>query len=336
MKKHTILKYIDEVTFFFIINTNRNGSDKMKEQLIAQAIKEKISEELNRRKKTDPFFYIELEKIYELLKNAPTVDKYSTGLQGTLGYHSKQENIALVSEFLRRCNKEYAETFQNANKQNKIEFDPTKENSCSGNIHTKEYKINIRRTNTIQDAKHIVHEFFHSLNLNNFAIRQAFTEAVSIAAERQFLDFLVEKGISTYDINILKEERNIIYRDNLDYLIKILPFFIKVKKDLNKGERELKTKAEEELLIKYQQSIEEGIELGYIDTYRHTLGFIYMSNFHQQGNKEPDLVKLNQCLNENNLQTLEQIMLGENSDYPMMDYVRQELQNDMKSLVKKK
>ena len=29
-------------------------------------------------------------------------------------------------------------------------------------------------------------------------------------------------------------------------------------------------------------------------------------------------------------------MLGENSDYSMMDYVRQELQNDMKSLVKKK
>ena len=56
----------------------------------------------------------------------------------------------------------------------------------------------------------------------------------------------------------------------------------------------------------------------------------------KEGNKEPDLVKLNQCLNENDLQTLKQIMLGENSDYSMMDYVRQELQNDMKSLVKKK
>lgn len=58
-----------------------------------------------------------------------------------------------------------------------------------------DYKIIIRKTNTIIQAQDIVHEMFHRLNLNNYIMNRVFTEIVSIIAELMFQEFLRKKGI---------------------------------------------------------------------------------------------------------------------------------------------
>lgn len=78
------------------------------------------------------------------------------------------------------------------------------------NFYTLDYNINIEKTDTITMACDLVHEYFHSLNLNTYILRFALTETVSITAELMFLEFLKRKGYSDYDLNIVNQKEDTI------------------------------------------------------------------------------------------------------------------------------
>ena len=50
----------------------------------------------------------------------------------------------------------------------KIAFKPDKESLIEWNFYTLDYNINIEKTDTITMACDLVHEYFHSLNLNTY------------------------------------------------------------------------------------------------------------------------------------------------------------------------
>ena len=69
-------------------------------------LEEKVQQNLKKIKQTDPFLYKEMRIIYEMLKDAeyPT----SKGLvQGPLARVTEEQAIALVAEFLEKCNPRY-------------------------------------------------------------------------------------------------------------------------------------------------------------------------------------------------------------------------------------
>lgn len=277
-------------------------------------LEEKVQQNLKKIKQTDPFLYKEMRIIYEMLKDAeyPT----SKGLvQGPLARVTEEQSIALVAEFLEKCNPRYKDNLLKDYSNGKIIFNPEEKSIMKWDVKSLEYDINIEKTDTITMAYDLVHEYFHTLNLNIYVVRAALTETVSIIAELMFLEFLKTKGYSDYDLNIVNQKRRSYYNNNLHLLKLVLPLYL--------DKKEKNTIAEEtyrnlpELVGVSQQNINLNLEhilnskeLA-LDAYKYVIGYLQARMVLYKGLDCHGLEALNENLKNANFKEFEERLIGD-------------------------
>lgn len=277
-------------------------------------LEEKIQQNLKKIKQTDPFLYKEMRIIYEMLKDAeyPT----SKGLvQGPLARVTEEQAIALVAEFLEKCNPRYKDNLLKDYSNGKIIFNSEEKSIMKWDVKSLEYDINIEKTDTITMAYDLVHEYFHTLNLNIYVVRAALTETVSIIAELMFLEFLKTKGYSDYDLNIVNQKRRSYYNNNLHLLKLVLPLYL--------DKKEKNTVAEEtyrnlpELVGVSQQNINLNLEhilnskeLA-LDAYKYVIGYLQARMVLYKGLDCHGLEALNENLKNANFKEFEERLIGD-------------------------
>ena len=277
-------------------------------------LEEKVQQNLKKIKQTDPFLYKEMRIIYEMLKDAeyPT----SKGLvQGPLARVTEEQAIALVAEFLEKCNPRYKDNLLKDYSNGKIIFNSEEKSIMKWDVKSLEYDINIEKTDTITMAYDLVHEYFHTLNLNIYVVRAALTETVSIIAELMFLEFLKTKGYSDYDLNIVNQKRRSYYNNNLHLLKLVLPLYL--------DKKEKNTVAEEtyrnlpELVGVSQQNINLNLEhilnskeLA-LDAYKYVIGYLQARMVLYKGLDCHGLEALNENLKNANLKEFEERLIGD-------------------------
>ena len=282
--------------------------------LYKQATKS-LQETFSILQQVDSLFTEEVEVLYKVLEKSPK--KVIKGmLQGPLPSLHREEIIILVGDFLDYVNREYATKFYNDLYDNKIVFGKFKEGSFYGTTNgSTEKKVYVDETHTIDDAISLLHEFFHSLNENEYVYRQSFTDSVSITAELLFLEYLKEKGYSEYDIALSSNRRNNIFLSNTDYLRKLLPLYIEISKGnpinantYKKYSHNYNGKKEFNEILKNE--IEEAdLRLERALMYRHSIGYIAASTFHQLEQDKIDLIVANETLKSGVIGTFN-IILG--------------------------
>lgn len=284
------------------------------EKIFYTQLEEKVQQNLKKIKQTDPFLYKEMGIIYEMLKDAeyPT----SKGLvQGPLARVTEEQAIALVAEFLEKCNPRYKDNLLKDYSNGKIIFNPEEKSIMKWDVKSLEYDINIEKTDTITMAYDLVHEYFHTLNLNIYVVRAALTETVSIIAELMFLEFLKTKGYSDYDLNIVNQKRRSYYNNNLHLLKLVLPLYL--------DKKEKNTIAEEtyrnlpELVGVSQQNINLNLEhilnskeLA-LDAYKYVIGYLQARMVLYKGLDCHGLEALNENLKNANFKEFEERLIGD-------------------------
>lgn len=284
------------------------------EKIFYTQLEEKVQQNLKKIKQTDPFLYKEMRIIYEMLKDAeyPT----SKGLvQGPLARVTEEQAIALVAEFLEKCNPRYKDNLLKDYSNGKIIFNPEEKSIMKWDVKSLEYDINIEKTDTITMAYDLVHEYFHTLNLNIYVVRAALTETVSIIAELMFLEFLKTKGYSDYDLNIVNQKRRSYYNNNLHLLKLVLPLYL--------DKKEKNTIAEEtyrnlpELVGVSQQNINLNLEhilnskeLA-LDAYKYVIGYLQARIVLYKGLDCHGLEALNENLKNANFKEFEERLIGD-------------------------
>lgn len=277
-------------------------------------LEEKVQQNLKKIKQTDPFLYKEMRIIYEMLKDAeyPT----SKGLvQEPLARVTEEQAIALVAEFLEKCNPRYKDNLLKDYSNGKIIFNSEEKSIMKWDVKSLEYDINIEKTDTITMAYDLVHEYFHTLNLNIYVVRAALTETVSIIAELMFLEFLKTKGYSDYDLNIVNQKRRSYYNNNLHLLKLVLPLYL--------DKKEKNTIAEEtyrnlpELVGVSQQNINLNLEhilnskeLA-LDAYKYVIGYLQARMVLYKGLDCHGLEALNENLKNANFKEFEERLIGD-------------------------
>lgn len=277
-------------------------------------LEEKVQQNLKKIKQTDPFLYKEMRIIYEMLKDAeyPT----SKGLvQGPLARVTEEQAIALVAEFLEKCNPRYKDNLLKDYSNGKIIFNSEEKSIMKWDVKSLEYDINIEKTDTITMSYDLVHEYFHTLNLNIYVVRAALTETVSIIAELMFLEFLKTKGYSDYDLNIVNQKRRSYYNNNLHLLKLVLPLYL--------DKKEKNTIAEEtyrnlpELVGVSQQNINLNLEhilnskeLA-LDAYKYVIGYLQARMVLYKGLDCHGLEALNENLKNANFKEFEERLIGD-------------------------
>lgn len=290
-------------------------------------LEEKVQQNLKKIKQTDPFLYKEMRIIYEMLKDAeyPT----SKGLvQGPLARVTEEQAIALVAEFLEKCNPGYKDNLLKDYSNGKIIFNPEEKSIMKWDVKSLEYDINIEKTDTITMAYDLVHEYFHTLNLNIYVVRAALTETVSIIAELMFLEFLKTKGYSDYDLNIVNQKRRSYYNNNLHLLKLVLPLYL--------DKKEKNTVAEEtyrnlpELVGVSQQNINLNLEhilnskeLA-LDAYKYVIGYLQARMVLYKGLDCHGLEALNENLKNANFKEFEERLIGDDSVETIHTYAKKD------------
>ncbi len=290
-------------------------------------LEEKVQQNLKKIKQTDPFLYKEMRIIYEMLKDAeyPT----SKGLvQGPLARVTEEQAIALVAEFLEKCNPRYKDNLLKDYSNGKIIFNSEEKSIMKWDVKSLEYDINIEKTDTITMAYDLVHEYFHTLNLNIYVVRAALTETVSIIAELMFLEFLKTKGYSDYDLNIVNQKRRSYYNNNLHLLKLVLPLYL--------DKKEKNTVAEEtyrnlpELVGVSQQNINLNLEhilnskeLA-LDAYKYVIGYLQARMVLYKGLDCHGLEALNENLKNANFKEFEERLIGDDSVETIHTYAKKD------------
>lgn len=290
-------------------------------------LEEKVQQNLKKIKQTDPFLYKEMRIIYEMLKDAeyPT----SKGLvQGPLARVTEEQAIALVAEFLEKCNPRYKDNLLKDYSNGKIIFNPEEKSIMKWDVKSLEYDINIEKTDTITMAYDLVHEYFHTLNLNIYVVRAALTETVSIIAELMFLEFLKTKGYSDYDLNIVNQKRRSYYNNNLHLLKLVLPLYL--------DKKEKNTIAEEtyrnlpELVGVSQQNINLNLEhilnskeLA-LDAYKYVIGYLQARMVLYKGLDCHGLEAINENLKNANFKEFEERLIGDDSVETIHTYAKKD------------
>lgn len=290
-------------------------------------LEEKVQQNLKKIKQTDPFLYKEMRIIYEMLKDAeyPT----SKGLvQGPLARVTEEQAIALVAEFLEKCNPRYKDNLLKDYSNGKIIFNSEEKSIMKWDVKSLEYDINIEKTDTITMAYDLVHEYFHTLNLNIYVVRAALTETVSIIAELMFLEFLKTKGYSDYDLNIVNQKRRSYYNNNLHLLKLVLPLYL--------DKKEKNTIAEEtyrnlpELVGVSQQNINLNLEhilnskeLA-LDAYKYVISYLQARMVLYKGLDCHGLEALNENLKNANFKEFEERLIGDDSVETIHTYAKKD------------
>lgn len=279
-------------------------------------IPKKLKYFLNQIKDQDPFLYDYMEQVYETIKDAEIPSNQEL-VQGSLPYISEEESILLAAEFLELCNPKYKEALLKDYKEGKIEFSPSKGSAVVGNVEKGKYKVIVNKNDTIMQAKELVHETFHRLNLNKYLMNRVFTETVSIAAELMFIDFLREKGYSEYDLNLVIQGRGLIYANNLEYLKIMLPLYLE-QKDKGNVESDFYNQLVQEQQIS-PQNLKKKLffvlktEKHELSVYRHTMGYILAKTFLSNNPSLEDLTEISELLHDNQIAKFQRKVMGNNT-----------------------
>ena len=158
-------------------------------QSIYSEIDKKIEKSLNLLQVTDPFFYSEMETIYEIIRGTDYLS-HDRLVKGPLPYVAKDETLLIAIEFLEKCNPKYKSKFIDDYEKGKATISEEKRSIVSWNPNTLEYNVAIHDYDTIETAKDIIHEYFHALNINPYALLGSLTETISLTAEFMLLSFL--------------------------------------------------------------------------------------------------------------------------------------------------
>lgn len=290
-------------------------------------LEEKVQQNLKKIKQTDPFLYKEMRIIYEMLKDAeyPT----SKGLvQGPLARVTEEQAIALVAEFLEKCNPRYKDNLLKDYSNGKIIFNSEEKSIMKWDVKSLEYDINIEKTDTITMAYDLVHEYFHTLNLNIYVVRAALTETVSIIAELMFLEFLKTKGYSDYDLNIVNQKRRSYYNNNLHLLKLVLPLYLDKKEKNTVAEETYKNLPD--LVGVSQRNI--NINLEHIlnseeqltDTYQYVIGYLQARMVMYKGFDYHDLEMLNENLKNAKFKEFVEKLLGDDTVETIHTYAKKD------------
>ena len=290
-------------------------------------LEEKVQQNLKKIKQTDPFLYKEMRIIYEMLKDAeyPT----SKGLvQGPLARVTEEQAIALVAEFLEKCNPRYKDNLLKDYSNGKIIFNSEEKSIMKWDVKSLEYDINIEKTDTITMAYDLVHEYFHTLNLNIYVVRAALTETVSIIAELMFLEFLKTKGYSDYDLNIVNQKRRSYYNNNLHLLKLVLPLYLDKKEKNTIAEETYRNLSE--LVGVSQQNINLNLEhilnskeLA-LDAYKYVIGYLQARMVLYKGLDCHGLEALNENLKNANFKEFEERLIGDDSVETIHTYAKKD------------
>lgn len=290
-------------------------------------LEEKVQQNLKKIKQTDPFLYKEMRIIYEMLKDAeyPT----SKGLvQGPLARVTEEQAIALVAEFLEKCNPRYKDNLLKDYSNGKIIFNSEEKSIMKWDVKSLEYDINIEKTDTITMAYDLVHEYFHTLNLNIYVVRAALTETVSIIAELMFLEFLKTKGYSDYDLNIVNQKRRSYYNNNLHLLKLVLPLYLDKKEKNTVAEKTYRNLPE--LVGVSQQNINLNLEhilnskeLA-LDAYKYVIGYLQARMVLYKGLDCHGLEALNENLKNANFKEFEERLIGDDSVETIHTYAKKD------------
>lgn len=275
----------------------------------------KINCYLKQIENQDPFLFKFMDQVYIIIKDAKLPLEVGQ-VHGCLPYISEEESILLAAEFLGQCDESYQKQLLKECKEGKLQFSENKKSCILGSVVKKDYKIIIRKTNTIIQAQDIVHEMFHRLNLNNYIMNRVFTETVSIIAELMFQEFLRKKGYREYDISLLQQYRGLIYTDNLKYLQVMLPLFLE-QKDSNKITMDSYDKLAQKTnlsprVIKINLTYFWDRTNHNLNIYKHTLGYIFAKTFISSNPTLEDLKEINELLHNNNIIKFQEKVIGEN------------------------
>lgn len=296
-------------------------------QSIYSEIDKKIEKALKQLQIMDPFFYSEMETIYEIIKGMDYLS-HDGLVKGPLPYVPKEEALLIAIEFLENCNPKYKSKFIDDDKKGKISISEEKRSIVSWDSNTLEYNVAIHDYDTIETAKDIVHEYFHALNINPYALRGSLTETVSLTAEFMLLSFLKEKGYNDYDLNIINQRRRNYLDNNLHFLKMMLPLYIE-KKQKEHITRETLEKIPstasisksnlEKNLEKYLASKRDDIYI-----YKYVLGYIHAKALLARNISFDSLSEINELLKEGNFVEFETRIIGEDTPSTLCNYCTKE------------
>lgn len=208
---------------------------------ICNAVSKKTAIDLERIKQLDKFLYTNMERIYITIKDAALPSEKGI-VMGPLPYLSEEESIKMVQDFLKNLPTSYQESFNNM-KENNLDFEKRIGSHLLIDHENEDYIIVIEKKDNLNMAIDLVHEFFHTQNLEieNESTRLMLTEVVSMVAESIFLNHLKKEGISDYDINLARQKRRDTYKNNLYILKEMLPLYVSQKTNIKYQKEPLKT-----------------------------------------------------------------------------------------------
>lgn len=282
---------------------------------ICSAVSKKTAIDLERIKQLDKFLYTNMERIYITIKDAALPSEKGI-VMGPLPYLSEEESIKMVQDFLKNLPTSYQESFNNM-KENNLDFEKRIGSHLLIDHENEDYIIVIEKKDNLNMAIDLVHEFFHTQNLEieNESTRLMLTEVVSMVAESIFLNHLKKEGISDYDINLARQKRRDTYKNNLYILKEMLPLYVSQKNKHKISKRTFKN------LPKYVNRKEENIRVDllkyifssatYLENYKHALGYMLAKQYTMKNNTPYGLDKINTLLKNGNYEEFQNIVMGD-------------------------
>lgn len=282
---------------------------------ICSAVSKKTAIDLERIKQLDKFLYTNMERIYITIKDAALPSEKGI-VMGPLPYLSEEESINMVQDFLKNFPTSYQESFNNM-KENNLDFEKRIGSHLLIDHENEDYIIVIEKKDNLNMAIDLVHEFFHTQNLEieNESTRLMLTEVVSMVAESIFLNHLKKEGISDYDINLARQKRRDTYKNNLYILKEMLPLYVSQKNKHKISKRTFKN------LPKYANRKEENIRVDllkyifssatYLENYKHALGYMLAKQYTMKNNTPYGLDKINTLLKNGNYEEFQNIVMGD-------------------------
>lgn len=282
---------------------------------ICSAVSKKTAIDLERIKQLDKFLYTNMERIYITIKDAALPSEKGI-VMGPLPYLSEEESIKMVQDFLKNLPTSYQESFNNM-KENNLDFEKRIGSHLLIDHENEDYIIVIEKKDNLNMAIDLVHEFFHTQNLEieNESTRLMLTEVVSMVAESIFLNHLKKEGISDYDINLARQKRRDTYKNNLYILKEMLPLYVSQKNKHKISKRTFKN------LPKYVNRKEENIRVDllkyifssatYLENYKHALGYMLAKQYTMKNNTPYGLDKINTLLKKGNYEEFQNIVMGD-------------------------
>lgn len=282
---------------------------------ICSAVSKKTAIDLERIKQLDKFLYTNMERIYITIKDAALPSEKRI-VMGPLPYLSEEESIKMVQDFLKNFPTSYQESFNNM-KENNLDFEKRIGSHLLIDHENEDYIIVIEKKDNLNMAIDLVHEFFHTQNLEieNESTRLMLTEVVSMVAESIFLNHLKKEEISDYDINLARQKRRDTYKNNLYILKEMLPLYVSQKNKHKISKRTFKN------LPKYVNRKEDNIRedllkyifssATYLENYKHALGYMLAKQYTMQNNTPYGLDKINTLLKNGNYEEFQNIVMGD-------------------------